>query len=133
MTASGTPPPDISGWMYIACLGVVALGAFNVWRFRTGWRMLGKYYRPGTTEYVIRIGYASIPGLVSVVALTLCLFSFPLLVKHPTTLAGYAFMFCGAVFFGGMLVAWKESRRPSRWNKTPAWLKVALANGELEL
>lgn len=125
------PPPEIPGWVVWASAGSVVLGLFNWWRFRTGSRMLRRWYRPGLTELVIRTGYASVPLVVSSAGMLADFLLFPLVVEHRSALLGYLFLLCAALFFGGSLWGFKESRRPSRWNTTPHWLEEAVANGEL--
>jgi hypothetical protein len=50
---------------------LLLLSVLNLWRFRTGWRMLGRHYRPGLTEYAIQMGFASIPFLVAMLGMLL--------------------------------------------------------------
>ena len=119
------------GWLPLFCVGLIAVGVFNVWRFRSGWRFLGRYYRPGLTETMIGLGYASVPLLVASVAMLILTFSFPYVAEHPTTVNGYAFLLCGVLFVASTSIGWKESRRPSHWNKAPAWLEEARERGEL--
>jgi hypothetical protein len=130
MAAEAVPPPTMPGWMFVFNALFIALCVFNLWRFRTGWRYLGEHYRPGVTEFAIRTGYASVPFLVASVAWLLMMVTFQVVVDHRTTLMGYLFMLWVAVFLGGILVGAKETKRPSRWNKTPAWLADATARGE---
>lgn len=109
----------------------LVLSVLNLWRFRTGWRMLGKHYRPGMTEYAIQMGFASIPFLVAWLGMLLVGLCGPVASWEQSALFGYATLLGAALFLGGAVVGAKESKRPSRWNKPPQWLSEARANGSM--
>jgi hypothetical protein len=112
---------------------LLLLSVLNLWRFRTGWRMLGRHYRPGLTEYAIQMGFASIPFLVAMLVMLLVGLCGPIASREQSALFGYATLLGAALFLGGTVVGAKESKRPSRWNKPPRWLVEARANGSLRL
>ena len=131
IAGEATPPPEIPGWYYVACIVAVAVAVFNLWRFRTGWRIVGEHHKPELSEFVVRVGYAAVPFLVAVVGLTLSLVLFHFVAEYQTGALGLAFLLCVAVSLGAILVGLKETKRPSRWNKTPSWLREARARGEI--
>ena len=123
--------PLVSSWYYVGCAFFVVLASFNVWRFRTGWRMTGRHYRRGTTEYSIQLGYASIPNLVSALAAPLAGVLATMAANTHSALFGLGTLACAGLFIGGILVGIRERKRPSKWNRTPPWLVEARRGGRL--
>ena len=131
MLTSTAEPLVMAPIFWVGTSMILVLGFLNFWRFRTGWRMLGKHYRPGMTEYSIQIGFASIPFLVAGFGMLLLGLCGPIASREQSALFGYVTFLGAALFLGGTVVGAKESKRPSRWNKPPQWLSEARANGSL--
>ena len=92
---------------------ILALSLLNLWRFRTGWRMLGEHYRPGMTEYAIQIGFASIPFLVSGFGIPLIGLCGPIASREQSALFGYAALLGAALFLGASLSGPRRASAPA--------------------
>jgi len=129
-TATATAPV-VRTWYYFACAGALLLCTFNVWRFQTGWRMTGEHYRRRRIQFLIGMGFASIPQLVAMLGMTLSLVLLPQVERTRNGWLAYAFLLGAALLVVGALSSAKEYSRPSRWNRPPRWLKEARERGEI--
>jgi len=130
-SAVASTEPLVSFWYYLGCVGFILVSGLNYWRFRTGWRMTGKAYKRGYTEYAIRMGYASLPYLVAGFGALLVGVLGTLASREHSALFGVGTLVSAVIVIGGILSGVKEYKRPSRWNSTPPWLVEARRRGRL--
>ena len=115
--------PHIPAWVVVFFAVTALILALSHWRFRTGWHMDERYgLGPTAREFVIMLGYISLPGAIA----STSLFAMLLLGKlaHPTSneWVNFSVMLLLVVALCSGLWMAKEWFKPSR-RRTPDWLK----------
>lgn len=121
---AASAPPFIPAWA-VAVFGLCALiFVFMHWRFRTGWHMDERYgLGPKSREFVIMLGYISLPGAIASASLFAMLLLGKLAFPATNEWVGFTAMLLAVLAMGSFVWFGKEWFKPSR-RRTPDWLRA---------
>lgn len=122
LSGSGAPP-HVPAWALLFCAICTLVLALNHWRFRTGWHINEQYgLGPMAREFVIMLGYISLPGAIASASSFAMLLLGKLAFATSNEWVGFSAMLLLVVAMGSFVWMAKEWFKPTE-RRTPEWLK----------